>query len=50
MSIIYALIARDPDIVLCEHTEHTGNFLQISRVILQKGIKPEAKQIILYDK
>lgn len=50
MSIIHALIARDPDIVLCEHSEHSGNFLQISRVILQKAIKPESKQIITYDK
>ncbi len=49
MSIIHCLIARHPDIVLCEHSEHTGNFLQISRIILQKVIKPETKQSIVYD-
>jgi len=50
MSIIYALIARHPDVVLCEFSQHQGNFLQISRVVLQKAIKPETKQIIKYDK
>ncbi len=49
MSIIHSLIARHPDIVLCEHSDHTGNFLQISRIILQKVIKPETKQSIVYD-
>jgi hypothetical protein len=49
MSIIHTLVARHPDIVLCEYSEHTGNFLQISRIILQKVVKPETKQMIVYD-
>lgn len=50
MSFIYSLIARDPDIVLCEYTEYTGNFMQIARLILQKGVKQNTKYIINYDK
>ena len=46
MSFIYSLIARDPDIVLCEYTEYTGNFMQIARLILQKGVKQNTKYII----
>ena len=49
MSIIHALVARHPDIVLCEYSEHTGNFLQISRIILQKVVKTDTKQMIIYD-
>ena len=43
MSFIYALISRDPDIVLCDYSDYTGNFMQIARVVLQKGIKQNAK-------
>ena len=50
MSFIYALISRDPDIVLCDYSDYTGNFMQIARVVLQKGIKQNAKFIIQYDK
>jgi hypothetical protein len=49
MSIIYALIARASDVVLCEHTEYAGNFQQISRILLRK-IKKGAKYSIEYDK
>jgi hypothetical protein len=49
MSIIYALIAKSSDVVLVEHTEHTGNFQQISRVLLRK-IKKGSKYSIEYDK
>lgn len=49
MSIIHALVARHPDIVLSEHSEHSGNFLTISRVVLQKAVKPDSKQSITYD-
>ena len=50
MSFIYALISRDPDIGLCDYSDYTGNFMQIARVVLQKGIKQNAKFIIQYDK
>ena len=50
MSIVYSLVARQPDVVLCEYSEHQGNFIQISRIVLQKAVKPETKQIIKYDK
>ena len=49
MSIIYALIARSSDVVLCEHTEYAGNFQQISRILLRK-IKKGSKYSIEYDK
>ena len=50
MSFIYSLISKNKDTVLCEYTEFAGNFQQISRVILQKGIKINSKYIINYDK
>ncbi len=49
MSIIHSLIARYPDIVLCEHSEYSGNFQQISRLILQK-VNVDRKYSIVYDK
>lgn len=36
MSYIYALVARSKKIILTEYTEFTGNFPQISRIILNK--------------
>ena len=36
MSIIYTLIAKSNDNVLCEYTEYHGNFEQISRTLLKK--------------
>ena len=50
MSLIYSLISHKPDIVLCEHTEYNGNFMQIIRSILQKGVKDNIKCVIPYDK
>lgn len=35
-SIIYALVVRDPDIVLSEYSRAQGNFAQITRNILSK--------------
>jgi hypothetical protein len=49
MSIIYALIARSSDVVLCEHTDYAGNFQQITRVLMRK-IKKNMKYSIVYDK
>lgn len=49
MSIIYALISKDFDCVLCEYTEYIGNFQQITRSILRK-ISSDSKKTIDYDK
>ena len=49
MSLILDLIAKFPYTVLCEYTEYQGNFLQISRLVLQK-VKPESKYSITHDK
>ena len=34
--IIYTLIAREPNIILCDYTEFSGNFQQISAILIQK--------------
>ena len=49
MSILYALVAREPDKVLSDYTEYSGNFQQISRIILQK-IKQGDRCTVSYDK
>lgn len=49
MSIILSLIAKFPDIVLCEYSEFSGNFHQITRVVLQK-LKPNCKYLFEYGK
>lgn len=49
MSIILSLIAKFPDVVLCEYSDFVGNFQQITRVVLQK-LKPNCKYSIEYDK
>ena len=49
MSIIFSLISRNSDVVLCEHTDFAGNFQQISRMLLRK-IKKNSKFSIEYDK
>lgn len=36
MSIVYTLICKGYDKVLCEYTEHQGNFEQVSRNLLKK--------------
>ena len=36
MSILYALVAKNFDIILSEYTEYTGNFQQITRILLYK--------------
>lgn len=48
MSIIYALISKDYEKVLCEFTEYHGNFQVITRNIIKK-LKPHTKAIIPYD-
>ena len=48
MSLIYTLIARPNKIILTDYTEYSGNFQQISIVILDK-IKKDKKCSIDYD-
>lgn len=43
MSIFYVLVAKRPDVVLAEYSEHSGNFVQIA-VDLLKRIEPETKK------
>lgn len=51
MSLLYSLIARDQNGVLSEYSEYTGNFLQISRIFLQKYIfQNENRGAIIYNK
>jgi len=51
MPIIYALIAHN-DVVLCESTEHEGNFSEISRKVLTKmhtTIKTGDREAYVFD-
>ena len=49
MSILYSLISKDLGVVLSEYTEYSGNFQQITRMILKK-VHPNTKYTIEYDK
>ena len=50
MSLIYALIAKNKNIVLSEYTDYNGNFQQITREILE-NLNPENKTgVINYKK
>ena len=48
VKIIYTLIARASKIVLCDFTEFSGNFQQISLVLLSK-IKKNSKCEVEYN-
>jgi len=48
IKIIYTLIARGSKIILCDFTEFSGNFQQISLVLLQK-IKKNYKCEVEYN-
>ena len=48
VKIIYTLIARASKIVLCDFTEFSGNFQQISLVLLNK-IKKDSKCEVEYN-
>ena len=50
MSFIYSLIAREPNVVLVEYTEYTGNFGQASHLIIEKGVPKNTQTVIPYDK
>jgi len=50
MSIISSLVAKYPDVVLCEYSDFVGNFQQISRIILQKLNRECKYSMIDYDK
>ena len=48
MEIIYTLISRSSKIILCDYTEYSGNFQQISLVLLSK-IKKNSKCEVEYN-
>ena len=48
MSILYSLIAKILDVVLCEYSEYNGNFQQITRLLLRK-VQPNRRFTIEYD-
>ena len=52
MSIFYSLIAKNYDLILSEYTDYTGNFQQITRILLYKlklnGQKKTIKDNILF--
>lgn len=48
MSVIYLLIAKDTDVVLCEFTEHEGNFNKLAENLLPK-VKQESRSTFGYD-
>lgn len=48
MSIIYTVVAKSEDIVLCEYTTQVGNFQQITRGLLKK-LQREATNCYQYN-
>lgn len=48
MSLIYVLISKGNDRVLCEYTEYNGNFEQVSRNLLKK-IETDYRGTFTYD-
>ena len=48
IEIIYSLISRSSKLILCDYTDYTGNFQQISLLLLSK-VKKETKCEIIYD-
>ena len=48
VEIIYSLIARASKIILCDYTDYSGNFQQISLLLLGK-VKKNNKCEIVYD-
>ena len=48
VEIIYCLIARASKIILCDYTDYSGNFQQISLLLLEK-VKKNNKCEIIYD-
>jgi hypothetical protein len=49
MSIIYTVICKDTNTVLCDYAEYNGNFEVVSRTLLTK-IKKESRGTFNYDK
>ncbi len=48
MSIIYSLIAKDKDVILCDYSDYTGNFEQITLKLLKKT-QPESIATFSYN-
>ena len=43
MPIYYAVIVKKRDVVLCEYTDYSGNFQQLTRQLFSK-IEPDSKK------
>jgi len=49
MSIIYSVIAKANKTILCDYTEYSGNFQQITLILLNKIVENK-KCTMEYDK
>lgn len=48
--IIYCVVAKNKSQVLCEYTEHKGNFEIIAQEILGKKIQENTRGTVCYEK
>lgn len=48
MSIIYSLVSKSSEKILCEFTDYQGNFEQISRMLLKK-VQKDHRATFSYD-
>lgn len=47
--IVYTVISKENNLVVCEYTEHRGNFEQVAHNILSK-VKPDTRATICFEK
>jgi hypothetical protein len=47
MSILYTLVAKDMDVIICDYSEYEGNFEQISINLLKKT-ETESRATFVY--
>lgn len=48
--MIYCVVSKNKSQVLCEYTEHKGNFETIAQEILSKKIQDNSQGTICYEK
>lgn len=48
--LVYSVVAKELSQVLCEFTEHKGNFETIAQEILSKKIKENTRGTVCYEK
>ena len=49
MPILYALIAKKQNIILCDYTSHTGNFQMVTMQLLQTQVQPDSARSLELD-